>query len=76
MSWIANRLGDLLPLLVAIVAGLALAFGLRGAGERNGRVAAELEQRTRERAVAKAQARAAAAYRGDGAAERLRRAEF
>lgn len=69
-------LGRLGSLLLAVAAGLALAFGLRRAGERAGRQAAEAVQRERERANARAQERAAARYRHDGAAERLRRGQF
>lgn len=76
MDWITHRLGGLLPLALAVLAGLTLAVGLRRFGERAGHRAAELEQRTRERANAQAQARAAAAYLRVGAAERLRRGKF
>jgi len=75
-SWITSRLEQLGPLLLAVLAGLALAVGLRRSGERAGRRALEAELRERERRNADAQAQAAARFRRDGAAERLRRGEF
>lgn len=75
-SWITGRLGQLGPLLLAVLAGVALAAGLRRSGERAGRRALEAELRERERRNADAQARAAARFRRDGAAERLRRGDF
>ncbi|WP_366556457.1 hypothetical protein [Aquibaculum sediminis] len=76
MAWIMARLSGIWPVVLALLAGLALAFGLRRSGERAGRRAAQAEQATRERDNARAQARAAARYRRDGAAERLRRGDF
>lgn len=75
-SWLAGRLSGIWPVLLALLAGLALAFGLRRSGERAGRRAAEAEQARREQDNARAQARAAARYRRDGAVERLRRGQF
>lgn len=74
--WVMGWLGQLAPLVLAVLAGLALAIGLRQAGERAGQRAAEGELRERERRNAEAQERAAARFRRDGAAERLRRGEF
>lgn len=76
VRWIAVRLQQLGPLLLAVLAGLALAVGLRRAGERAGRQAAEAEARERERRNAQDQVRAAARFRQDGAAERLGRGDF
>jgi len=76
MSWLANPSSRLLPLVLAVLGGLALAAGLRRQGEQMGRAAADLEQQKREQAYAKSQARAAASFRLDGAAERLRRGRF
>lgn len=75
-SWITGRLDQLGPLLLAVLAGLALAAGLRRSGERAGWRALEAELRERERRNADAQTRAAARFRRDGAAERLRRGDF
>lgn len=74
--WVMEWLSQLGPPALAVLAGLALAIGLRRAGERAGQRAAEGELRERERRNALAQERAAARFRRDGAAERLRRGEF
>ena len=74
--WLSTSLSRLTPLALALLAGLALAAGLRRSGERAGWVAARVELREEERRIAKAQEQAAARFRHDGAAERLRSGDF
>lgn len=76
MSWLTNPSRKLLPLMLALLGGLALAVGLRREGAQMGRAAADLEQQKRELVNAQAQARAAVRFRYDGASERLRRGRF
>lgn len=76
LRWLGDMGRGLGPILLAILAGLALAFGLRKSGEIAGRRAAEAEQEERRRKNERAQIDAAASYRRDGAAERLRRGDF